>query len=222
MISKASLNQRIKFIVMSMFIFCGALLLSPSYVVFAQSPNQPDFRLPLPPGKDWVLSVETGKNTNACSGGVGGRFYGGGYDCAHSGKSKYSLDIVDRNLQDGELTGVADVDILAAAAGTVVTVRRGPGNTTGFGNYVVINHGNGYTSFYAHLKDDSIPAAISESSSVQRGDKIGVMGTTGNSTGIHIHFEVRYNGQGALESSTLDQLQVEGRRMVDYLGVRLF
>ncbi len=196
-------------------IFLFALFLPSPHNVLAQSSNQPDFRLPLPAGKDWLLSVEIGTSTSTqnCSGGFGGRYYGGGYDCYHSGRSTYALDFVDRNLQDGDVTGV---DILAAAAGTVITVARGPNNNTGFGNYVVIDHGYGYTSFYGHLQDNSIPSNIAVGMSVQRGDKVGLMGTTGNSTGIHIHFEVRYYGEGRLESAILDQLLIDGRRIIDY------
>jgi hypothetical protein len=173
---------------------------------------QPDFKLPLPAGKDWLLSVETGKPTSQCSSGIGGRFYGGGFDCFHTGTSKYSLDFIDNNRQDGELTGRADVDILAAAAGTVSNVIT---STTGFGNHVIINHGSGYTTIYGHLKSNSF--TVSQGQAVTAGTKIGVMGTTGNSTGIHIHFEVRFNGQGSAESPTLDQVVLDGRRMIDYL-----
>jgi hypothetical protein len=167
------------------------------------------------------LSVETGSPTLDCKKtGVGGRFYCGGYDCFHSGKGKYSLDFLDNTKQDGELGGKANVEILAAADGEVVYVEEGcdQGVTKcggGFGNYVQIKHGNtGYTSLYGHLVKNSIP--VSKGQTVRQGDKIGIMGTTGQSTGIHVHFEVRYKNQGEKESARLDQLIVDGRKITEY------
>ncbi|MBM7618852.1 murein DD-endopeptidase MepM/ murein hydrolase activator NlpD [Bacillus tianshenii] len=61
----------------------------------------------------------------------------------------------------------------------------------GYGNKIVINHQNGMKTTYAHLA--SIDVSVGQT--VARGAKIGVMGTTGQSTGIHLHFEVYQNGQ---------------------------
>ncbi|MBT2638723.1 MULTISPECIES: M23 family metallopeptidase [unclassified Bacillus (in: firmicutes)] len=61
----------------------------------------------------------------------------------------------------------------------------------GYGNKVIIDHQNGYRTMYAHLASISVSAGQSVSS----GSKIGVMGRTGNSTGIHLHFEVYNNGK---------------------------
>lgn len=77
-------------------------------------------------------------------------------------------------------------DILAAESGTVTKA----GYSGGFGNRIEIDHGNGIKTLYAHLSS----IGVSVGQSVQRGEKIGVMGTTGNSTGIHLHFEVHENG----------------------------
>ncbi|MEK4712220.1 peptidoglycan DD-metalloendopeptidase family protein [Sporosarcina sp. FSL K6-5500] len=74
-------------------------------------------------------------------------------------------------------------DIIAAAAGKVrIAVNSG----TGFGKYVVITHPNGWETLYAHLTMISVSAG----QTVKQGKKIGVKGTTGNSTGIHLHFEM--------------------------------
>lgn len=59
---------------------------------------------------------------------------------------------------------------------------------TGYGNLIVIDHGNGYRTYYAHLS--RIFVRIGES--VARGQRIGLVGNTGNSTGPHLHFEIRY------------------------------
>ncbi|TDF99397.1 LysM peptidoglycan-binding domain-containing M23 family metallopeptidase [Paenibacillus piri] len=58
---------------------------------------------------------------------------------------------------------------------------------TGYGNCIVIDHQNGYSTLYGHLSK----IQASEGESVQKGERIGTMGTTGNSTGVHLHFEVR-------------------------------
>lgn len=61
----------------------------------------------------------------------------------------------------------------------------------GYGNKIIIDHQNGYRTLYAHLASIS----VSVGQSVSSGSKIGVMGRTGNSTGIHLHFEVTKNGK---------------------------
>ena len=78
--------------------------------------------------------------------------------------------------------------VVASAAGTVSTVRNL--GSTSYGKYVVINHGGGWTSYYAHLNSFS----VSVGQSVARGRQIGTVGSTGGSTGPHLHFEQRYNG----------------------------
>ncbi|MCL1904273.1 MAG: peptidoglycan DD-metalloendopeptidase family protein [Oscillospiraceae bacterium] len=59
-----------------------------------------------------------------------------------------------------------------------------------FGNYVKINHGGGIVSYYGHLS----PSGVKKSGNVKKGDIIGYVGTSGASTGYHLHFEVRKNG----------------------------
>jgi len=63
-------------------------------------------------------------------------------------------------------------------------------STAGYGNVVMIDHGNGYQTLYAHLNSVSIKCG----QSVYQGQVIGMGGSTGNSTGSHLHFEVRYLG----------------------------
>ena len=78
--------------------------------------------------------------------------------------------------------------ILAADSGKVV-VAGWPDNV-GYGNRVVIDHGNGFVTLYGHLSK----IAVSEGQTVRRGEVIGYMGSTGRSTGPHLHFEIRLNG----------------------------
>ena len=61
----------------------------------------------------------------------------------------------------------------------------------GYGNKIIIDHNNGYRTMYAHLASIS----VSVGQTVSRGSSIGIMGTTGNSTGIHLHLEVYQNGK---------------------------
>ena len=77
--------------------------------------------------------------------------------------------------------------ILASADGTVVGRFNAP---YGYGLFVEINHGDGYHAFYAHLSR----ATVDHGDKVSQGDLIGYSGNTGNSTGPHLHFEVRKNG----------------------------
>ncbi|MGM8365912.1 murein hydrolase activator EnvC family protein [Virgibacillus sp. W0181] len=76
--------------------------------------------------------------------------------------------------------------IFAADGGTVASA----GHSGAYGNKVVINHNNGMKTVYAHLSSINVSAG----QSVSRGTKIGIMGRTGRSTGIHLHFEVYVNG----------------------------
>lgn len=78
--------------------------------------------------------------------------------------------------------------ILAADAGRVI-VAGWPDNT-GYGNRVVIDHGNGYKTLYAHMQK----IYVISGQTVKRGDAIGQMGSTGRSTGTHLHFEVIQSG----------------------------
>ena len=74
--------------------------------------------------------------------------------------------------------------ILAADSGVVITSGW---TSSGYGNHIIIDHGNGSKTLYANLS----ALSDSEGQSVIRGDVIGIMGTTGRSTGIHLHFEIR-------------------------------
>lgn len=79
-------------------------------------------------------------------------------------------------------------DILAADSGTVV-IAGWPDNG-GYGNRVIIDHGNGYQTLYAHLSQ----IYVTPGQTVSRGASIGRMGSTGRSTGTHLHIEIRQNG----------------------------
>lgn len=78
-------------------------------------------------------------------------------------------------------------DIYAARGGVVLTSER----HSSYGNYVVISHGDGYSTLYAHMSKRAVKAG----DVVSQGQVIGYVGFTGRSTGPHLHFEVRLNGQ---------------------------
>jgi murein DD-endopeptidase MepM/ murein hydrolase activator NlpD len=77
--------------------------------------------------------------------------------------------------------------VLAADAGTITWAGWDP---SGYGNKVMIDHGNGYVTLYGHFAK----IYVSVGQTVKRGDTIGQMGSTGRSTGTHLHFEIHKNG----------------------------
>ena len=91
---------------------------------------------------------------------------------------------VDLGLCHGE-----DRTIVAAFAGVVTKVRN-QGRRRGYGKYVILDHGNGLTTLYAHLASWQVNVG----DTLQAGDTIGVGGNTGRSFGAHLHFEMRFNG----------------------------
>jgi murein DD-endopeptidase MepM/ murein hydrolase activator NlpD len=91
-----------------------------------------------------------------------------------------------REHQGLDMAAPLETPIVAAGAGNVV--RAGPEG--GYGNAVLVDHGNGYLTHYGHLSAITVAAG----QRVATGDRIGLEGSTGHSTGPHLHFEVH---QGA-------------------------
>ncbi len=106
--------------------------------------------------------------------GFGGREIGAGYE-DHPG--------VDIGVPEG-------TPIRAAAAGSVV-LQQSEAESGGYGNFTCIDHGGGLSTCYAHQSS----FAVSAGESVAQGEVIGYVGSTGYSTGAHLHFEVRIFGQ---------------------------
>ncbi len=79
-------------------------------------------------------------------------------------------------------------EILAVKSGTVKTAENG---TAGYGNYIVIDHGNGLETIYAHCSE--LLSAVGDE--VDAGKTIAKVGSTGDSTGPHLHIEIRLNGE---------------------------
>lgn len=77
--------------------------------------------------------------------------------------------------------------IRSSRAGTVTTAAY----NGSLGYYVVVNHGDGYSSMYAHMTPN---LSVAPGQQVSQGQQLGIMGTTGTSTGVHLHFEIHRNG----------------------------
>lgn len=85
-----------------------------------------------------------------------------------------------------DLAAAAGTAIRAAASGEVIISKSGGWNG-GYGNYIVIKHANGAQTLYAHTSSN----AVGVGASVEAGETIGYVGSSGRSTGAHLHFEVR-------------------------------
>lgn len=106
-----------------------------------------------------------------------------------SSKFGYRSDPITRRttMHNGiDISNRSGTSIYAAGAG-VVTFARYSGS---FGNLIIIDHGNGYETAYAHCR--AFKVKLGES--VGKGDLIATMGASGRTTGTHLHFEIRYNG----------------------------
>jgi murein DD-endopeptidase MepM/ murein hydrolase activator NlpD len=86
-----------------------------------------------------------------------------------------------------DITATLNMSVIASGAGVVVFAGF---SQYGYGNVVQIDHGDGFSTVYAHLNGLN----VTQCQTVQAGQIIGYAGTTGNSTGVHLHFEVRQGG----------------------------
>ena len=87
-----------------------------------------------------------------------------------------------------DFTANTGTEVYATANGRVESVVRKFG---GYGRHIIVNHGNGYKTLYAHLS----AAKVKQGQKVVRGQVIGAVGNTGKSTGPHLHYEVRLNNE---------------------------
>lgn len=97
------------------------------------------------------------------------------------------IDLVPNDCKGNE-------EIIAFEDGTVTGVQK-TGKQYGTGCYVRIKHENGMYTLYYHLKSNSI--VVKKGQKVKRGQKIGIIGTTGKSTGIHLHFQIDNGGNSS-------------------------
>lgn len=137
----------------------------------------------VPDGEMEQSSVKTVRAATSKLRGGGGPLYDGYYQAplAHYRKTQGLHGY--NGIDFGEYVGAP---IMAAASGEVILARQG-GYNGGYGNYVVIKHGNGTQTLYAHM----LSVAVKAGTQVVQGQVIGYLGNTGRSTGPHLHFEVR-------------------------------
>ncbi len=96
--------------------------------------------------------------------------------------------ISDRNHKGMDIAAPANSEIFAAASGTVITAGWHDG---GYGYYIVIDHGDGHQTLYAHCNE----ILVNVGQTVTKGQLIALVGTTGRSTGNHLHFEVIFHDE---------------------------
>ncbi|HSR89542.1 MAG TPA: M23 family metallopeptidase [Candidatus Udaeobacter sp.] len=176
----------------------------------ARADNKPVFKLPLPAGFAWrVHTMVGGKCGRKC------------YNRHHSDKKNgyYAIDLNPIVKSGNEITLVADgeegmVDVLAAADGIIIEAVSAPCHNRGPICKVVIDHGNGYTTTYLHLAENSLAVEVGDK--VRQGQVIAEMGNTGPSDGTHLHFQVSYKGGSRSNLSELKSITLEGIRLSDF------
>lgn len=139
----------------------------------------------------WIIpQVARGSSGTANVGGAacGGGAYGSGGFIWPSGTHTVSGNEYWSGHLGIDITAGEGADVWAADSGVVTMAQSGW--NYGYGNVVMIDHGNGYATLYGHLSR----IAVSQCQSVAAGQSIGAAGNTGNSFGAHLHFEVRLNG----------------------------
>jgi len=99
---------------------------------------------------------------------------------------KYVSRWMGNGHRGADICAAYGTPILASDSGTIIAA----GWHYSYGNYVEIDHGNGYKTLYGHMSS----IAVSQGQAVTQGQVIGYVGSTGNSTGNHCHFEMSYNG----------------------------
>lgn len=110
-----------------------------------------------------------------------------GYISSYYGGRQDPFDGTEAVHRGIDFAGSLGSQVLSVATGVVTRVEK----IRGYGNLIEINHGNGYLTRYAHNQQ----SLVAEGQTVTRGQPIALMGSTGRSTGPHVHFEVLRNGR---------------------------
>ena len=99
-----------------------------------------------------------------------------------------ALDLIGNGNSISDVISLED-GVVELVVSDVVNTDRNARGTDSYGNFVKIRHGNGKKTLYAHLKYGSVN--VKKGEKIEKGEKIGTMGATGNAYGVHLHFEVR-------------------------------
>ena len=116
-----------------------------------------------------------------------GRPVATGYISSYFGERADPFDGRETFHKGVDFAGAIGSDVVAVAAGVVTWA----GERSGYGKLIEINHGDGYATRYAH----NSRTLVSIGQTVKRGEAVALMGSTGHSTGPHVHFEVLHNGR---------------------------
>jgi murein DD-endopeptidase MepM/ murein hydrolase activator NlpD len=161
---------------------------------------EPDSWVMLPGGQrefqQWIVPIIPRGAAGVSTGMYGAGACPGGYEGGAYGTGSFIWPSINHTISGNDYwSGHLAIDIGAAmgepisASDSGVIVFAGWA-TGGYGNAVAIDHGNGYQTLYAHLSQVNVRCG----QSVSQGQNIGLGGSTGNSTGAHLHFEIRYQG----------------------------
>lgn len=145
--------------------------------------------------QQWIVPVMARGSAGVATSVYGAGACAGGYEGLY-GSGAFIWPTINRTISGNDYwSGHLAIDIgsamgepiSAADAGVIVFAGW---STAGYGNTVAIDHGNGYATLYGHLSS----VVVGCGQSVRQGQIIGYGGSTGNSTGPHLHFEIRYQG----------------------------
>ena len=146
--------------------------------------------------QQWIVPIIPRGAAGVSTGMYGAGACPGGYEGGAYGTGSFIWPTINRTISGNDYwSGHLAIDIgsalgepiSASDAGVIVFAGWATG---GYGNAVAIDHGNGYQTLYAHLSKVNVSCG----QSVSQGQNIGLGGSTGNSTGPHLHFEIRYQG----------------------------
>lgn len=148
-----------------------------------------------------IAEEEAKRNRNNTSNNITTKPSASGYIFPVRGLSKANINNKDYPSYAGHTgvdvnIGVTGKDVVAVKAGTVVisTAKiNSEGKYFSYGEYIVISHGDGTMTLYGHMLANSRRVSVGDK--VSQGQTIGTVGSTGNSSGTHLHFEVRINGK---------------------------